>query len=61
MLHQQRRQESIFTKREQVLLMQSVHVAIRIFIDYAVGDEKRSAFVIGPDAVQGEAARKTRD
>jgi len=51
MLHQQRRQESIFTKRKQVLLMQGVHVAIRIFIDYAVGDKKRSAFVIGTDAV----------
>ena len=61
MFHQQRRQESIFAEGEQVLLVQGVHVALRIFINYTVGDDEWSAFVIGADAVQSEATGKTRD
>lgn len=61
MFHQQCRQESIFAEGEQILLVQGVYVIIRIFINYTVGDDERSAFVSSADAVKGEATRKTRD
>jgi hypothetical protein len=59
MFHQQCRQESILAEGEQILLVQGVHIALCVFINYTVGDDERSAFVIGTDAVQGETARKT--
>lgn len=61
MFHQQRGRESIFAEGEQVLLVQGIYIIIRIFINYTVGDDERSAFIISADAVQGEATRKTRD
>jgi len=61
MFHQQCRQKSIFAKGEQVFLVQGVHVILRIFINYTVGDDERSAFIISANAIKGEATRKTRD
>ena len=45
MLQKERRHETIFTKGEQVLLVQRVYVPFGILIDDMVGDDDRLAFV----------------
>jgi hypothetical protein len=60
-LHHQRRQEPILSEREQVLLVQSVNVGFRVFLDDAVGDDDGPALVRGPNAVQGETTRQAGD
>jgi len=44
-LQKERRHETIFTKGEQVLLVQRVYVPFGILIDDMVGDDDRLAFV----------------
>jgi len=59
-LQKERRQETIFTKGEQVLLVQRVYVPFGVLVDDTVGDDDRSAFVRSTDTVEREASRKTR-
>jgi hypothetical protein len=47
-------QPTIFTKRQQVLLVQSVDVAITVLFDNGVGDNERLAFVCCSETVHGE-------
>lgn len=41
MLHEERSQVTIFTEREQVLLVQSVDVTFGVVVDDTVGDNDR--------------------
>lgn len=61
MLHQQRRQESIFTQTEQVLLVQGVDVGFGVFLDDAVADDDRTTLVGRANSVEGETTGKTGD
>ena len=61
MLEQQRRQETIFSERQQILLVQGIDVWLGIFFDNAVGDDDGATFVVGTDAVHGETTGKTSD
>lgn len=45
MFHQERRQETIFSEREQILLVQRIDVGLRVLVDYTVRDDDRSSFV----------------
>lgn len=47
----QRCQETIFSEREQVLLVQRVHVRLGIFVNDAVGDDDRSPLISGTNPV----------
>jgi hypothetical protein len=60
-LHQQRRQESIFTETEQILLVEGVHIRLGVLFDDTVGDDDWATFVGCADAVEGEATGKTCD
>jgi hypothetical protein len=57
---EERRQETIFTEREQVLLVKRIYVAFSVLVDDTVGDDDRSALVCGTDTVERETSRKTR-
>ena len=61
MLHHQRRQESIFTEREQILLVKSVDVGFSVLVDDTVRDDDGSTLVCGTDPIQRETTRKTGD
>ena len=50
-LQQQRRQETIFTEGEQVLLVQRVDVGLGVLLYDAVRDDDGATLVGGPDAV----------
>ena len=58
-LHHDSRQVSIFTKREQVLLVQRVDVGFRVLLDDAVRDDDGPTLVRGPDTIHRETTRKT--
>jgi hypothetical protein len=57
---EERRQETIFTEREQILLVKRIYVAFGVLVDDTVGDNDRSAFVRGTYTVERETSRKTR-
>jgi hypothetical protein len=59
-IQKERRQETIFTKRERVLLVKRINVAFGVLVDDTVGDDDRSALVCGTDTVERETSRKTR-
>lgn len=59
MLHEERRQEPIFTEREQVLLMKCVDIRLGILVNDTVGDEDRTALVSSTNTVEGETSGKT--
>lgn len=59
-LQEERRQETIFTEREQVLLVKRIYVAFGVLIDDTVGDDNRPALICGTDTVERETPRKTR-
>ena len=61
MLEKQRCQETIFSEREQVLLMQRIHIRLGIFVNDAVGDDDRSPLIGGTNAVDRETTGKTSD
>lgn len=61
MLHQERCQITIFTEREQVLLVQSINIAFCIVVDNAIGDDDRATFVRGTNSVHGETSWQTSD
>jgi hypothetical protein len=56
----ERRQETIFTEREQILLVKRIYIAFGVLVDDTVGDNDRSALVCGTDTVERETSRKTR-
>jgi hypothetical protein len=56
----ERRQETIFTEREQILLVKRIYIAFSVLVDDTVGDNDRSALVCGTDTVERETSRKTR-
>ena len=59
-LQQQRRQETILSERQQVLLVQGIDVRLCVLLDDTVRDDDRSALVGGTNAVHGETSGKTR-
>ena len=50
-LQQECRQETIFTKRKQVLLVQRVNVGFSVLLDDTIRDDDGPALVGSPDAV----------
>jgi hypothetical protein len=60
-LHHQRGEISIFSKREEILLVQCIDNAFRVGVDNSVGDDQGSAFISSPDAIHAEAARQASD
>lgn len=59
--HHQRRQKTIFTEREQILLVQCIHVRLGVFFNDTVRDDNGSSFIGCADTVQGETTRQTCD
>ena len=59
MLHEERRQEPIFTQREQILLVKRVDIGLSVLVNDTVGDEDRTALVSGTNTVEGEASGET--
>jgi len=45
---------TIFSKRQQVLLMQSIDIAIRVLINDLAGNDKRTALVRGAQTIHAE-------
>lgn len=60
-LHHERGEETIFTKGEQVLLVERVDHVLRVFIDDTTRDDDRTTLVGGTDAVHGETTGQTGD
>ena len=58
-LEQESSQVTIFTKRQQVLLVQSINVWLRVLLDNSVGDDDRPSLVGRSNPVHGETTRKT--
>jgi hypothetical protein len=61
MLHKKSGQESIFSKREQILLVQGINVGFGILFDDPIGDDDWTTFVCGTNAVEGETTWQTGD
>lgn len=57
--HEERRQEPIFTKREQVFLVKCVDMGLCVIVDDTVGDENRTTLISSTNTVEGEASRET--
>ena len=51
MLEEQSRQVTIFTEREQVLLMEGINVGLCVVLDDAVGDDDRTALIRSSDSI----------
>jgi len=58
-LQKEHRQETIFTKGEQVPLVQSVYVPFGELNGDTVGDDDRWSFASGTDTVERETSRRT--
>jgi hypothetical protein len=56
MLHHQRGKVSIFTQGEQVLLVQSVDVRLRILVDDSARDDDRTTLVRRSDSIDTETS-----
>jgi hypothetical protein len=61
MLHHQRREVSIFTEREQVLLVQGIDIDLGIFVNDSSRNDDRSALVGRSDSVDTETTGQTGD
>jgi hypothetical protein len=59
-LQEECRQETIFTEREQVLLVQRVYVPFGVLVDDTVRNDDRPAFVCSADTVERETSGETR-
>lgn len=59
-LHDECRKITVLSKREQVLLVQSVHVWLRVLVNHSAGDDDRSSLVGCSDSVDTEAPGETR-
>ena len=51
MFEEQGRQVTIFTEREQVLLMEGINVGLGVVLDDAVGDDNRTALIRSSDSI----------
>ena len=60
-LEQESSQVTIFTKRQQVLLVQSIDVRFRVLFDNSVGDDDRPPLVSSSNPVHGETTGQTCD
>lgn len=58
-LQEKRRQEPIFTQREQVLLVKRVDIGLGVLVNNTVGDEDRTTLVRGTNTVEGETSGET--
>ena len=58
-LEQESSQVTIFTKRQQVLLVQSINVWLGVLLDNSVGDDDRPSLVSSSNPVHGETTGKT--
>jgi hypothetical protein len=61
MLHQECRQEAIFTKGEQILLMQGVNVGLSVLFNNSARDDDGTTLVSCSDAIESEAPGQTSD
>ena len=59
MLHEERGEETIFTEREKILLVERVNVAFGVFVDDPVGDDDRTTLVSRADTIERETPGKT--
>ena len=59
-LEQEGREITIFTEREQVLLVQGVDEGLRVLFDDTVRDDDRATLVRGTDPVHRETSGQTR-
>lgn len=57
--HQQSRQITIFTQREQILFVQGVYVPFRVVIDDPVGNNDRASFIGSTNTIEGKATWET--
>ena len=53
MLHRKSGQESIFSKREQILLVEGINVGFGILFDVLFGNDDGTTFVCSTNAVEG--------
>ena len=60
-LHHERGQETIFTERKEVLLVQRVDVAFGVFVNDPVGNDDRTTLVGRADTIERETPRQTGD
>ena len=61
MLHQERRQETIFIEGEEILLMQRVNGGLSILFDNSVRDYIGTTLVSCSDTIKTETSRQTSD
>ena len=59
MLHEERGEETVFTEREKILLVERVNVAFGVFVDDPVGDDDRTTLVSRADTIERETPGKT--
>lgn len=57
-LHKERSEISIFSKRKEILLVQRIHMVFRVFVNDSVGDDYRATFIRCPNTVQRETTWK---
>ncbi len=55
MLRHECRKVSIFSKRQQILLMQCIDFAVLIFVEYSIRYDQWPAFIGGTEAVHAKA------
>lgn len=60
-LHHERRQETILSEREQILLVQRINVGLGVLVDDAVRDDDRATLVSRANTIEGETAGQTGD
>lgn len=59
--HHESREISIFSEREQVLLVEGVHNVLGVVVDDAIGDDERSTLVGRSNTVERETTGETGD
>jgi len=60
-LHQECRQETIFTEGEQILLMQGVNIGVSVLFDNSIRNDYGTAFVSCSDTIESKAPRQASD
>ncbi len=59
--HHERREVTVFSEREQVLLVQGVDIWLRVFVYNPAGDDDRSALIGCSDSVDTETTGEAGD
>lgn len=60
-LQQESGQVTVFTERQQILLVQSVDIGFRVLLDNSIGDDDWSTLVSSSDSVHRETTGQTSD